>query len=252
MQGVPGLPGVQGPTGPTGPQGQAGAAGQDRTSFLAGKKFYVLGDSISSVSQGKEWQKIVVKRTGMIPTYTDALPGRELRQAFECYGAATPGGALGVYSAALQPQCGSDGGKEGATLAENLAGSDVAIIELGTNDETEPVGQFGDLPNAGTSEGTLRWIVETIEAAKPTIRVVVITPELNTRGGATSANVKLLAEAEVEYAESVGVPVVNMFRLGGVSPVNIGTLLQDGIHPTVWNYDNIYGPVIAQHLMQIF
>ena len=254
--GAPGATGSQGPTGPTGPtgpQGQEGPVGQDRTSFLTGKRFFVLGDSISSLATAnKEWQKVVVTRTGMVPTYTDAVPGRRLPQAFECYGAARPGAALGSYSAAIQPLCTSDGGKEGATLTENLADADVAIIELGTNDETEPVGHYGDEPTGNTSEGTLRWIVETVESAKPTIRVVVITPEFNNRSGATSDNIKALVEAETEYAEGVGVPVINMLRLGGVNATNMRTLLGDGIHPTKWNYDNIYGPVVAQQLMQIF
>jgi hypothetical protein len=126
----------------------------------------------------------------------------------------------------------------------------MAIIELGTNDENSPIGQLGDGPTSGTDEGTLRWIVETIEAANPKIRVVIVTPQLNTSG--TAANVKLLADAEVEYAGSAGIPAINMFRLGGVNAVNLSTLTRDGIHPTQWAFDNFYGPVIAQQLMQIF
>lgn len=249
--GPQGVPGVQGPTGPTGPLGLQGQAGQDRTSFLSGKRFYVLGDSISAVNgSAKEWQKIVAQRTGMVPTYTDAIPGRKLSQAFVCYGANAPGDALGPYSTTVRPECTSDGGKDGATLADNLADSDMAIIELGTNDESEPVGHSGDAPTAGTVEGTLRWIVEAIEAAKPSIRVVIVTPQYNSL--ASAAAVKLVADGEVEYAESVGAPAVDMFRLGGVNAMNLSTLTKDGIHPTQWAFDNLYGPVIAQHLMQIF
>lgn len=250
-QGAQGATGPQGPTGPPGPQGQEGPAGQDRTSFLAGKRFFVLGDSLSAISgSGKEWQKVVAKRTGLVPTYTDALPGRRLSQAFVCYGANFPGDQLKTYSPAIRPECTTDGGKDGATLAENLANSDLAIIELGTNDENEPIGQLGDAPTAGTSEGTLRWIVETLETANPTIRVVIVTPQLNTYGTAT--NIKLLADAEAEYAGSAGIPVINMFRVGGVNSINLSTLTKDGVHPTQWAFDNLYGPVIAQHLMQIF
>ncbi|QNI37507.1 GDSL-type esterase/lipase family protein [Edaphobacter albus] len=248
-QGAQGIPGVPGPTGPTGPQGIQGAVGQDRTSFLAGKRFFVLGDSISSTDySNKEWQRVVVQRTGMVPTYTDAWAGRRLRDAFLCYGATNPGDALGAYT--LSPTCTTDGGKEGATLAQNLADSDMAIIALGTNDQAQPVGQLGDDVTSGTSMGMLRWIVETIETANPKIRVVVVTPQLNK--WATANQTKLLADAEVSYAESVGVPAVNMFRHGGVSAVNLYTLTKDGIHPTQWAFDNFYGPLIAQKLMQIF
>jgi len=250
-QGIQGLPGPTGPTGPSGPQGQTGASGQDRTSFVAGKRFFVLGDSLSSVSvSGKEWQKVVANRTGLVPAYTDAIAGRRLSEAFACYGANVPGDQLSTYTIGIKPGCTSDGGKNGATLSENLADSDVAIVALGTNDEQAPIGQLGDAPTSGTSEGTLRWIVETLEAANPKIRVVIVTPQLNTFG--TPANIKLLADAEVEYAGSAGIPVINMFRIGGVNSINLSTMTKDGVHPTQWAFDNLYGPVIAQYLVQIF
>lgn len=250
-QGIQGVAGPQGPTGPAGPQGVQGVAGQDRTSFLAGKHFFVMGDSISSMDvSGKEWEKVVANRTGLIPTFTDAWPGRHLAEAFVCYGANAPGDPLGTYSVANRATCTADGGKEGATLAENLADSDLAIIDLGTNDEHLPIGQVGDLPTAGTSLGALRWIVETIETAKPQIRVVIVTPQWNRDGNITT--VKTLADAEEQYGASVGVPAINMFRLGGVNDTNLVALTEDGTHPRKWAFDNFYGPVIAQHLMLIF
>lgn len=249
-QGAQGLPGLQGPSGPTGPQGAQGPSGQDRTSFLAGKKFFVIGDSISSILvSNKEWEKVVISRTGLVSGFTDAIPGRHLYQAFSCYGISTPGGQLGTYSTA-NPGCTSDGGKDGATLAENLADSDLAIINLGTNDGNETIGHPGDEPNSGTAEGTLRWIVETLETANPKIRVVIVTPQLNLF--ASAAAFKLLADAEAEYAGSAGIPVINMYRVGGVNPTNLMTMTNDGVHPTKWAFDNFYGPVIAQYLMQIF
>jgi len=250
LPGPVGPQGSQGPTGPTGPQGQAGKAGQDRTSFLAGKKFFVLGDSISSKTMAnKEWQKVVANRTGLVPTFNDAISGRHLYEAFSCYGVSHPGDQLGTYSTAISG-CASDGGKDGATLAANLADSDLAIIVLGTNDGHEPVGQLGDEPTSGTSEGTLRWIVETLETANPKIRVVIVTPEFNTNAPAPAF--RLLADAEAEYAGSAGIPVVNMYRLGGVNSINLSTMTGDGVHPSIWAFDNVYGPVIAQYLLQIF
>jgi hypothetical protein len=101
-QGPPGVAGPQGPTGPTGPQGPQGPAGQGGPSFLSGKRFFVLGDSISSEEMShKSWQKAVARRTGLIPTFTDAWPGRRLTEAFVCYGANSPGDPLGTYSSAI-------------------------------------------------------------------------------------------------------------------------------------------------------
>jgi len=77
-----------------------------------------------------------------------------------------------------------------------------------------------------------------------------VTPEYNSYG--TASNIKLLADAEVEYAGSVGIPAINMLRLGGMNSMNLSTLTKDGVHPTQWAFDNFYGPVIAQQLMQIF
>jgi len=249
-QGAPGARGAQGPTGPTGSQGQAGIAGQDRTSFLAGKRFFVLGDSISSKTmENKEWQKVVANRTGLVLAFNDAISRRHLYEAFSCYGVSHPGDQLGTYSTAISG-CTSDGGKDGATLAANLADSDLAIIVLGTNDGHEPIGQLGDEPTSGTSEGTLRWIVETLENANPKLRVVIVTPEFNTNAPAPAF--RLLADAEAEYAGSAGIPVVNMYRLGGVNSINLSTMTGDGVHPSLWAFDNVYGPVIAQYLSQIF
>jgi lysophospholipase L1-like esterase len=185
----------------------------------------------------------------MASSYIDALSGRHLPQAFSCYGVNSAGGQLGTYLNSVSG-CGSAGGKAGATLAENLADSDIAIIDLGTNDELAPIGQLGDDATSGTSEGTLRWIVETLEAANPKIRVVIVTPQLNSF--APAATVKRLADAQAEYAESAGIPVINMYRIGGVNATNLSTMTGDGVHPTKWAFNNFYGPVIAQQLMQIF
>jgi lysophospholipase L1-like esterase len=197
----------------------------------------------------KEWQKIVANRTGLVPSFNDAISGRRLSGAFSCYGVSHPGDQLGTYSTAISG-CTSDGGKDGATLAGNLADSDLAIIVLGTNDGHEPIGQLGDEPTSGTSEGTLRWIVETLVTANPKIRVVIVTPQFNTNAPAPAF--RLLADAEAEYAESAGIPVINMFRLGGVNSINLSTMTEDGVHPRLWAFDNFYGPVIAQYLLQIF
>jgi hypothetical protein len=67
-----------------------------------------------------------------------------------------------------------------------------------------------------------------------------------------SATTVQYVNAMVAYGNSVGVPVINMFALGGVNSTNYQTLLQDDVHPSNFGINNFYGPVIAQALQQIF
>ena len=54
------------------------------------------------------------------------------------------------------------------------------------------------------------------------------------------------------YGKSVGIPVINMFELGGVNALTAGSLLRDGLHPSDFAFTNIYGPVIAQGLQHVY
>lgn len=56
----------------------------------------------------------------------------------------------------------------------------------------------------------------------------------------------------VSYGASAGVPVINMFVLGGVNSITAPVLLRDGIHPSDYGFQAFYGPVIAQHLTMLF
>jgi lysophospholipase L1-like esterase len=189
----------------------------------------------------------------MILTSQDARAGRTLPEAFECYGVTTPGASLGLYHVANAATgvCNNYGGSsEGNTLAQNLANVDVLIVELGTNDVFEPLGASGDPVTAGTFYGNLRWVCETYLAAKPSIRLVLVTVQYNTN--ASSYWLRLYANAEEDYAKSMGIPVINMFNLGGVNAITASTLLRDGVHPSDLGFANFYGPVIAQELRRFY
>ena len=256
--GLPGAVGPQGPTGPQGPLGPQGLAGIGSPSFLQGRKFSVQGDSISSIF-GNAWQNVVISRTGMIYTSTDARPGRTLSTAFECYGNPNAGSPLGTFDPTfifpvVGGNCGdfSFGMTAGNTLAQNLSGIDLIIIDLGNNDAAYKValGQLGDSTSSGTFLGNLRWVIETYLSAKPTMRIVLVSNQYI--NGAPASTAQTYADAMTEYGNSMGIPVINMYRNAGVNSFTYHLLLQDDIHPSTFGFANFYGPVIAQALGRLF
>ncbi len=258
VTGATGLPGpvgpagATGPTGPVGSPGPAGPPGQNANSFLQSRNFGVLGDSISDAYRlGFSWQNVVMTRTGMTLALQDARGGRTFATALECYGTSTPGTTPGIFHYTYNTNnCHAPAGTDGNTLAQNLAPVDLEVIELGTNDYVEPIGTLGDSTSANTFYGDMRWVVETLLAAKPSLRIVLVTPELN--GFQPASVTQQYVQALVNYGASMGLPVINMFALGGLNPLTAPTLTLDQTHPNAFNYANFYGPVIAQALQQIF
>ncbi len=249
LQGVTGPQGLQGVPGPTGAQGLPGPAGQNAVPPLASRHFSVQGDSMTYTTHA--WQDVVTARTGMAEVAQNARPGRGFSQAFEEYGTTTPGTPLLVNQGVTSTPNGNySTGTPGNTLAQDLAAVDLLIIELGTNDQSVPLGTLGDAQSAGTFFGNMRWVVETYIAAKPTLRIVLVTPQLN--GFASAQTTQTYVNAEIAYANSMAIPVINMFLLGGVNPLTSTTLTVDGTHPNAFDYTNFYGPVIAQHLQLYF
>ena len=218
-------------------------------SFLAGLNFAVQGDSISAF--GGAWRSVVASRTGMTEVAPNYRPGRRFSQAFEEYGTTTPGSTLLTNQGPTQTPNGTySTGTPGNTLAQDIAKVDVLLVGLGTNDQNVPLGNLGDATSAGTFYGNMRWVLETYLQAKPSMRIIMITPQYN--GFATPAVAQEYANAEVTIGQSMGIPVINMFALGGVNSFTSSTLLLDGTHPTAMGYSNFYGPVIAQNLQLYF
>ena len=136
------------------------------------------------------------------------------------------------------------------SFADSLSGIDVLVIALGTNDQAVPLGQLGDATNANTFYGNMRWVVETYLSAKPTLRVVLVTLQYN---GFASASVNQQYAAATEaYGNSVGIPVINMFKKGGVNVITASVLTTDSVHPATLGFTKFYGPVIAQELQLLF
>ena len=260
--------GATGPTGPAGPQGPTGAAGATGTtglqgaagmnmvSFLQGKKLGVQGDSISALFNNA-WQNVVTTRTGMTLTVQDAVAGRSFASSLQCWGNPSVGQPIGNYNAnyviaVWGIPCSSTtiGLTDGMTLAQSLANVDIEVIQLGTNDQPLPLGVLGDATNTGTFYGNMRWVAEAYIAAKPTLRLVLVTPQFN--GYQSAATTLQYVNAMVAYGSSIGAPVINMYKLGGVNSLTINTLTTGGVHPTPVGFSNFYGPVIAQGLQQIY
>ena len=141
----------------------------------------------------------------------------------------------------------------GTSFAASVANVDLLVIQLGTNDQVVPLGQPGDAKNAHTFYGNMRWVVETYLAAKPTLRIVLVTTQYNGFFSPPTAAATYAAATEA-YGNSVGVPVINMYKLGGINANTVQTLTDksDTVHPSAFNFAKIYGPVIAQGLLQVF
>ncbi len=96
----------------------------------------------------------------------------------------------------------------------------------------------------------MRWVVEAYMTAKPTLRIVLVTPQYNSYAPATTT--LQYVNAMVTYGNSIGAPVINMYALGGVNPITINTLTLNGAHPTDFDFATFYGPVIAQGIQKVF
>lgn len=249
-QGPAGLPGVAGPTGPTGPTGASGAAATAQTvSALRGHGIGILGDSIFAANIA---QPVIVARTGAVIAFQDARPGRIFATAFECYGSPARGTAPGTFQPAGKQQCVLPGyvATEGNTLAQNLAGTDMLLLRLGTNDFYLPLGNPGDATTAGTVWGDMRWVVETLLTAKPTLRIILITPELNRF--ATPAVIQAIVDAEIAYGNSMAIPVLDLYRTSGNNAQTSLVYTSDGTHPNYWSSTFVEGPEIAQFMLRWF
>ncbi len=216
-----------------------------------------MGDSLSAFAQ---WSPVVTQRTGMKYVFQLAVPGNTYGTILSCYGTVAPGSPDGVYDPTVAPAPGTGGCNNfaggnignvvGQTLAQNLAAVDVLIIDLGTNDIRGTLGSPGDSITSGTFYGNLRWVVETVQKANPTMHLILVTPQYNAYGDMTTD--QNFANAVVSYGAANGLPVVNMMVQGGVNPLTIKVLTVDGVHPTPSAFTNNYGPAIAQGILNAF
>lgn len=217
-------------------------------SVLNNLNFGVNGDSISNGQYGL-WQPTVTARTGAREKFRDSRPGRYIAKTFECYGATTVGATLSTNQGSVTTDNGTyqNTGTPGNTLAQDLAGLTVFVIEEGTNDTAKPIGTLGDSTTTDTFYGGLNYVYTTLTTANPTMRIIYMTPYPNNYANATS-----VAAAEKAFAASRGAPVIDLWTQGGIYSGNWATTLQgDQTHPTSYSYSHLIGPY-ASSVMEMF
>lgn len=132
--------------------------------------------------------------------------------------------------------------------AAALAGTDWdavtdLIIAYGTNDFAAniPLGAPTDV-NRTTFRGAINHTIQTILTARPTMRIVMVTPiwrsrvfvdgdDSNVTPNAGSLLLRAYAEAIIEQAARYQIPVIDANLTGGFNILNWSALMPDGLHP---------------------
>ncbi|MBQ8683408.1 MAG: SGNH/GDSL hydrolase family protein [Clostridia bacterium] len=123
--------------------------------------------------------------------------------------------------------------------------ADAVVVFGGTNDfnfSDAPLGTMADRKPA-TFYGALHCLYRALLEKYPTAEIVVMTPThrceedapVNALGIRTAACLKRYVEAIREVAEYYGLPVLNLYAMGGIQPevpiIREG-FMPDGLHPS--------------------
>lgn len=202
-------------------------------SNLAGKKFLIMGDSLSAANK---WQKELEAKGA---TYTN-----------HCLGGA------GITTIV-------DGGSNSnGTLApltvDEVAGKDAIIFFGGQNNHKGAHGKVGDIyPTNATVAGYMQYAINKIyalltEAGNLTCRVMVVTPYCF---GASDYNTDAfqndgvgLAQIIEDVANYNGIPVWNAYKNSGINPTTLavwGAAANDKVHLNSAGYAHL-GKLIAE------
>lgn len=182
---------------------------------LIGKTWNAVGDSIT---QRNDYQPIIVERTGVIVTSMKGLASS----------------TIAINNTYLQSKsivervCGLNGNNA-------YEDADIWTIFGGVNDwlYNTPVGTISDTDNT-TFYGALKSICENIILRPNNPRLILFTPLQSNRNGANSNGVVMneYRRAIIEVGEYYSVPVVDLYKEGGINPINLSTTAPDGVHPT--------------------
>ena len=124
-----------------------------------------------------------------------------------------------------------------------------------------PIGEEPDSLSTSQYKGAMRHSIETILAAYPKIRIVLLTPIyrfwtedgiiINSDSKENSGR-KLTdyVKAVLDIAEEYKLPVFNLYNTLGINKINCKTFLADGVHPSENGLERI-GSSIAQRLLAI-
>ena len=198
---------------------------------LKGKKILFLGDSITeghgvSCSENIYWQ-VFGRKTGAC-VWADGIGGTRIAPQ------RTP----------EREGCERFARYFGSRVADMPAEADAVVVFGGTNDfghGDAPLGQMSDREET-SFYGSLHCLYRKLLEKYPTAELVVMTPlhrggeedPVNNWGVRNVTNLHGYVQAIREVAEYYGLPLLNLFAMGGMQPrVKIiqETLMPDGLHP---------------------
>ena len=230
LKGTDGTNGI-GQPGPPGPP-----ASNATSSPWYQRKYAVFGDSYSAYYS---WQTYITDYHGMTQGLNTALGGWRSQDALSCYSGSSP------QTLVNRGDCGQyNSGKAGNTLAQDLAGIDLILIELGGNDFLTPLGSPSDGVNAATEYGYVRNLIETLQTVAPTARIVWITPA-HVADPIRVAFFPGIIGVIKYVAEDDSVIVIDEYKRGGLDARNWSIYVQpDLVHLTDAGYRDLWAAYI--------
>lgn len=185
---------------------------------------------------------LLASNSGMTLKFNDSVGGRTLAAMLSHY-------PKGVSDGTNTPQ--------GNTLAQDLAGVDLLVIELTTNDTVTPMGTYADAADCSASAtvaGSLRCNLETVKSANPTMFVIMLTP-YRTVYKYTQAGFQQLKSLLVQICDDYSTPVIDQSYNGIDQPQgkyggNASLYLEDGLHPNTVGVNTRIVPYLVQQMKQ--
>lgn len=212
-------------------------------SFLKGKKYYAIGDSIvdyqGTTANPETYTGTDMQGTAHDETVVGYIQAIEKRYGLVCTNFGNAGGTLpGTY---------------GSLATKDY--SDVALVTIayGTNDARTAV-ELGNVNSTdiATFAGALNNLLRKIYTDNPECRVVVLTPiqRLYASGfGIATPNEKgkyLLDFVDMckKVAEKRSTACVDMYRTCGINQTNLAYYTREGVHPLNTGYLRMTGAII--------
>ena len=171
-------------------------------------------------------------------------------------------GGTGTYTVANSSTAGSAGSPvhsvalntwtSGTTLTQDLAAIDVVTIMLGTNDGVlvPSLGSLSSTAADGTYYGWLKWAIESLIVAKPSVTIIPIIPMYGISGMVNNT----VGDAQRAYFGSMGLDYLDLQKTSGISAkteaVASTFLAGDLIHPTIPLGTSQIARKISGHLLR--
>ena len=225
--------------------------------FISGSNFGCGGDceqpagTVFNVPSGAKYVRFTVSVNAVVGA------GQSWGTAMVVTGSTLPSGYLAYDpSAQYGSSSGSSGGTpvdaNGKTLAQNLAGCDLTVVEFGLNDRTEALGSPSDATTAATLYGYWNNAFTKLSQANPSMRIVAYgmyqSGPASNYSAAQAANV---VAAEKYEAGLWGIPVIDLLHESQINAANYQIyLVGDQIHPTTATFNQILIPLVARKLLQ--